>query len=224
MTSFTYSKETAKEESFQSGPISKTGDYLGRITQAYETVSTGGAVGLALDIVSDQGQRISHTIWHISKAGDTLDFGVAAINSLMSALSLRELKPKQNTIIQKWDFDTKSTKDVKVTGYPQLIDKHLGFVVQMVEYYKWKDGHATDAVGERGEVIRFFDADTRQTSSEKADGIDAAILDAWLPSLPVVKMLPGSRGAQIVAQAENKAPMAQSFSAADDDEWGDAPF
>jgi hypothetical protein len=222
--SFTLDQESIKSESFSAGRINQTGKYIGMALRAYEKVAASGSKAIHIDYITNDGKDGSFDIWHWSakNGGQPVEFQVKFLQTLMAALSIAELKPKENTTIEVYDFDSRGMVSKRVTSYPQLENKQFGTVWQMEEYKKQnlEDGQyiETGELGERAVCVRFFDASTGQTGKEKLEKTDPIAIDTYVDTLPDVKRLKLS-GAQIV-----KAQDAQVMAKADDFDSDDFPF
>jgi len=206
MTNFTFDESAIEKESVIGGRVTQSGDYTGRFTKVYETLGKDGAIGIRFDFVSDKGMDSSFTLWHTSKTGSSIDFQVDILQALMALMDLKELKGKPNTSIEVYDFNVGGVIAKNLTAYPQLIDKHIGVILQVEEYQKNNGG-----IGERANAVRFFDAKTRQTASEKLHDCEALMVDLIVSRLEPVKRLKLSPKAEqkaqdvkIIEQAKNQ--------------------
>jgi len=216
--SFTLDQNAVKSESFSGGRINATGKYIGLALRAYEKVAASGSKAIHLDYISNDGKDGSIDIWHWSakNGGQPVEFQVKFLQTLMASLSIAELKPKENTTIEVYEYASKGMVSKRVTSYPQLENKQFGTVWQMEEYEKQKIDEttgkyvSTGEIGERAVCLRFFDAATGQTGKEKLEKTDAVAIDAFIDDLDDVKRIKltpqqviKAQDAHIVSQAAN---------------------
>lgn len=215
---FTQNTE-ASEERFFGGRIEKTGATTGMFIRAYEEESANtGSKCLHLDFISNAGEDGTIRIWYYSGGKDAeIEMGKNTIEGiLMPLLKIPSLKSKPNDIIQVYDFNLGQTVDKKVTSFPQLCNKQIGVVWQRTVYKrnKQKDG---EWFGVNVEAVRYFDAETKQTSSEKVKDLPATLLEKYLDKLPDLKVPKdlqeqyyAKEDAHIMNQAKSQ-PSAQTY-------------
>lgn len=223
--SFTLDQDAVKSESFSGGRINTTGKYIGMALRAYEKIADSGSKAIHIDYITNDGKDGQIDIWHWSgkNGGQPVEFQIKLLQTLMAALSIPKLEPKENVTIEVYDFDAKGMVSKRVTAYPQLINKQFGTVWQVEEYEKQEKDSTGKYVGtgeikERVNCTRFFDAATGQTGKEKLEKTDPVAIDAYVDTLPDVKRLKLS-GAKIV-----KAQDAQIISKASDFNMDDDSF
>jgi len=231
MTSFTANKQDAQNESFSSGQI-KTGFHAGVITKAYERLSKSSAAkALHIDFMSFTGGFGSIDLWHTSGTGVQIDKNgkplpaIAQINQLMALLGIESLTPNPNGKVEVYDWNSKTTVEVRTPTYPQLINKTIGTVWQTEEYKKQeeKDGKWVDAspleIKERAVWLKFCDSQTRQSAGEFINSSEAKLIDQFLVGLDEVKRVKLSPAQLAIAadtDAVKKAPNDFEFN---DDEF-----
>jgi len=100
-----FTADKTKVRAFSAGTIKKTGFYPCTIVRAYDRKSLGTeSVALQLDMVTDQGESASASLWYIGRDGTSLDkngkelSALGQINDLMLLLEIEELKPKAGMV------------------------------------------------------------------------------------------------------------------------------
>lgn len=145
--------------------ISEAGKYIGTITRAEALNSTQGTQGLGLSFKTDTGQTADYLDIYTRKADGTELMGAKAVNAILACLKLRSAK--LGTVhCEKWDSETKRRVDVTVQGYPDLMGKRIGFLLQKELGTNQNTGKDT----ERMVIFGVFSPDTELTASEILDG------------------------------------------------------
>lgn len=176
----------SKKAAFVGGRLETTGAYTGSLTNCYKIVSKGGAEGVVFDAATDGGQSVSWTIWTVAKNGNPIDRGLSAIHGLMSILDLQNLKENSSHTAEVYDFELKGMVTKKVVGYPQAINKPVGFMIQM----EWNNYLTVDGVKKsrlQPVFVGWYDATTGATPREKITGVGVTAVKAWAESAPIAK-------------------------------------
>jgi hypothetical protein len=141
--------------------IRESGKYVGIITRAEKLVSRDkGTIGLGLSFKSDTGQTAEYLdIYHTKADGEALS-GLKTVNAILCCTKTSEAIDGP-IIVDKWDSKTKTRVQVKVDGYPALMGKRLGLLLQQVLETD-QDGKDRDRV----QVFAVFNAETEMTASE----------------------------------------------------------
>lgn len=138
--------------------IRESGKYIGTITRAEKLESGKGTQGLGLSFKADNGQSADYLdLYHTKGDGEALR-GLKMVNAIMCCAKVNEAAegPIQ---CEKWK-DGGRTK-VTVNGYPALMGKRIGFLLQKVLE---TDQNGKDR--EKVEVFGVFSAETELTASE----------------------------------------------------------
>lgn len=141
--------------------IRESGKYVGVITRAEKLEAGTGTVGLGLSFKADSGQTAEYLdLYHTKGNGETLS-GLKTVNAILCCTKVSEATegPIQ---CEKWQDGGRQR--VTVTGYPALMGKRVGFLLQQVL--------ETDKSGkdrEKVQIFAVFNADTELTASEMYD-------------------------------------------------------
>ena len=121
--------------------IEASGKYLGIITRAEQVTSKKGTKGVDLSFKADTGKTSDYlTIWTHNGEGKQLQ-GFNALMALMTCVSVRELKA-ENGEVEKYDQATQKRIKVIVPLFKDLMNKPVGFLLQMEEYARAAGGTA----------------------------------------------------------------------------------
>lgn len=192
------SVDTSDKDVLGGRTLLPTNLYEGKIEAAWLTAATSGAI--AFNYIAKIGATsLRQTVYITNK--DKQDFfvdkktsekkimpGAAQINSLVKLLtgknSLKELTT-ESRVLNLYDYDAKKEVPTKVDAFVDLHGRNVLFAVehQIVDKsVKGGDGKyvASGETREQNEVTKFFDADTRQTATEKAGNSTAEFATKWL--------------------------------------------
>jgi hypothetical protein len=141
--------------------IRETGKYIGVITRAEALLSDKGTKGLGLSIRTADGQTADYLDIYTHNANGEPLSGAKTVNAIMACLKLRELADGRIKC-EKWDKAAGKRQQFDVEGYPDLMEKRLGFLLQK----ELGTNNRTGADTERMVVFGVFSADTELTASE----------------------------------------------------------
>ena len=156
--------------------IRESGKYIGTITRAEKLTAGTGTVGLGLSFKADSGQTADYLdLYHTKGDGETLS-GLKTVNAILCCAKVSEAAEGQIQC-EKWQD---GAQRVTVTGYPALMGKRIGFLLQQV-LETGKDGKDREKV----QIFAVFNPDTELTASEMYDKKTkperlASMLDALL--------------------------------------------
>ena len=161
----TLNTNSAKAADSIASGITDAGKYVGVITRAESLTSTRGTQGLGLSFRTDTGQSADYLDIYTRKADGTELMGAKAVNAILACLKLRGAK--LGTIqCEKWDSEAKQRTKVTVQGYPDMMGKRIGLLLQ-----KELGTHSeTGAATEKMVIFGVFSPDTELTASEILDG------------------------------------------------------
>lgn len=152
-------KEAARADQIASA-ITETGKYVGIITRAEKLRSQKGTEGLGLSFKADGGETADYLdLYTANASGETLP-SMKVVQALLGCLQLRGAQDGQIKC-SKWNKDTRQREDVTVPGYPDLMGKRIGLLLQV--------SMETDQEGKdrpRMQIFGVFQADTELTVSE----------------------------------------------------------
>lgn len=178
----TLNTQQAREAGNISERITESGYYEGIITRAELVTSKQGTRGVELAIKTDDGATADYlSLWMKNASGDEL-YGLKAVQSLLVCLKLRAC-PAGEIHAMKFDKSANKSVDTLLSGYPAMMDKRIGLVLQK-ELYSKNDGKE----GEKFNIISFAEAGTRYSAAEILDkAIDAVAIEKalhWLEKNP----------------------------------------
>lgn len=192
--------------------ITETGKYIGTITRAEKLVSKNKTEGLGLSFKADDGSTSNYLdIWIRKDNGDEL-FGIKTVNALMACLKLRKAEEGQIEC-EKWDRDAGAMVKVRVDGYPEIMGKRIGLLLQQsIE----TDQHGKDQ--DRIGIYAVFQPDTELTASEVLDGKTAPErLPKLLQSLMSNPVRDNRKNKGAAPSTSPSAPRPSGFGGMDDD-------
>lgn len=148
-----------------SGVIRETGKYLGIITRAEKLNSKNGVEGLGLSFKSDDGATASYLDLYTIKPDGTKLFGHNLVQSLLCVTRVKDAAEGPITF-EKWDNEVREVVKATGNGYPALMGKRVGVILQK----ELQSHYQTGADVERINVVGFFEAASGLTASEILDG------------------------------------------------------
>lgn len=155
---------SAKAADSIASAIRESGKYIGTITRAEKLVSKNGTKGIGLSFRASDGSTADYLdIYYQKGNGETLA-GLKTVNAIMACLKLREAKVGRIKF-ERWNKDTRKREPVEADGYPDLMGKRIGLLLQKEL--------ATNQYGddvERMVIFGVFSAETELTASEILDG------------------------------------------------------
>lgn len=147
------------------GMIRESGRYVGTITRAEALVSKNGVQGLGLSFKNDNGQSASYLdIYTVKKNGEMLR-GFDLVQAILVCLGLKAADDGE-IHFDRWDNDERKLVPAKASGYPALMGKKIGLLLQMELQTNPNTGSDT----ERLNIVVAFQAATGLTASEILDG------------------------------------------------------
>ncbi len=157
--------ESAKQADSIASSIREPGKYIGIITRAEKLRSAKGTAGLGLSFKSGDGATADYLdIYTTKDNGDALA-GAKTVNALLACLKLREVSEGQITC-EKWSKATNKREKVTVGGYPDMMGKRIGLLLQKELGTNSQNGSDTTKMV----VFGVFSAETELTASEILEG------------------------------------------------------
>jgi hypothetical protein len=147
-----------------SSTIRETGKYIGIITRAEKLTSEKGTEGLGLSIKTDDGATANYLdVYTIKPTGEKL----RGFNIAQAILCCTRTKSAAEGEIHfdRWDKEAKQMIEVAAPGYPSLMGKRIGFLLQK----ELATNTNTGADTERLNIFGVFEADTELTATEILD-------------------------------------------------------
>lgn len=170
--------EARKADSISSA-IRESGKYIGTITRAEKLLSKNNVEGLGLSFKSDDGSTANYLDLYTVKPDGEVLRGMGFVQAI---LCCTRTKAAEDGIIsfEKWDADAKAVVKTQAPGYPALMGKRIGLLLQK----ELATNNKTQADTERLNIFAVFEADTELTSSEILDGKTTPVqLDKMMQSL-----------------------------------------
>lgn len=157
----TFNPQVAATADQVNSAIRESGKYIGTITRAEKLLSTQGSQGLGLSFKTDDGSTADYLdLYTVNANGDVLP-SMKAVQAILGCLQLRQAK-EGKIECEKYDKATKSRKKVVVDGYPEMMGKRIGLLLQKELSTNNKTGEDSDRVI----VFGVFQHDTELTVSE----------------------------------------------------------
>lgn len=199
-----FDPNTAKEADKISSAIRETGKYIGTITRAEKLLSTKGTQGLGLSFKADSGETADYLdLYTINQEGTALP-SYKTVQAIIGCLQLREVQ-EGKIKCEKYNKDAKKREEVVVDGYPQMVGKRIGFLLQKELATNNTNGQDV----ERMIVYGVFNADTELTISEMlARKTTPETLPKMLEQLMARPVRDSRKGAPATTHYESPAPSA----------------
>lgn len=155
--------EARKGDSYSS-IIKETGKYVGVLTRAEKLVSSQGTKGVGLSFKSDDGASASYLDVYTHRADGSALWGANIIQALLCCVGVKDAAEGPITF-DKWDKEVGEVVKTTAPGYPALMGKRIGLLLQRELATNDKTGADTD----RMNIVSVFQAATGLTSSEILD-------------------------------------------------------
>lgn len=179
------------------GGILPTNIYGSKISMAYLTESTKGAIGVVLHLMTPSQQNIRGTVWITNRNKETYyvkDNEKRALPGflLMNSLGLLtvgkevlQLDQEEKTVMV-YDFDAKKELPTNVPVLVELLNQEIYTAVEhrIVDSTTLNTStgkyEPTGKTRETNEIVKFFRASDKKTVSEVQAQEDATFFDKWL--------------------------------------------
>lgn len=140
--------------------IKESGKYIGVITRAEKLVAGTGTEGLGLSFKANNGQTADYLdLYHTKGNGETLS-AFKTVNAILCCAKVMEAKDGRIKC-EKWVKESGQREMVEVPGYPDLMGKRIGFLLQKTLE---TDNKGKDI--ERLQIFAVFNAESELTASE----------------------------------------------------------
>lgn len=156
--------EARKADNFSS-IIRETGKYVGVITRAEKLLSSKGTEGVGLSFKTDDGATASYLDVYTQKANGEKLWGYNIVQSILCCTKTKNADEGEITF-DKWDREVGEMVKAKAVGYPSLMGKRVGLLLQRVLETNETNGKDVDRVN----IVAVFEAATGLTASEILDG------------------------------------------------------
>jgi single-strand DNA-binding protein len=141
--------------------ITEAGMYRGVITRAEKLLSKKETQGVGFSFKSDAGETATYLDLYTVNADGKILPSFATVSAIMACCKLREANDGIITF-EKWDKDAREMVETKAEGYPDLMGKRIGLLLQKELSTNEENGKDT----ERMVIYGVFEADTGFTASE----------------------------------------------------------
>jgi len=154
--------QLAKDADNINAGIKETGKYVGTITRAEKLVSKDkGTIGLGLSIKTEDGLSADYLdIWHTRGDGSELS-GLKTVNAILCCTKTSEAQEGPINV-ERWDNKTGKREKTSTSGYPGLMGKKVGLLLQKQLETNNRTGKDVERVG----IFAVFNAETELTASE----------------------------------------------------------
>jgi hypothetical protein len=162
--SLTLNANEARQADRLNTAIKETGKYIGVITRAEKLLSKQGTEGFGLSIKTDDGATANYLdLYTVNSKGETLP-SMATVQAILCCTRTKEAN-EGSINFEKWDSDAKAVVKVTANGYPDLMGKRIGLLLQRELSTNTTNGNDVDRVI----VAGVFEADSELTASEILD-------------------------------------------------------
>jgi hypothetical protein len=161
---FNLDANAARSADNKSAFIDEAGKYIGDFTRAeYMEKQETGSTGIGFTYKTRDGAEGNFYVNLTYQHGTRNDGGYAMVNAIMACLKLRTVGAPQPIKFEKWDSDLKQRVEVTAPGFPELMGKPIGLLLQM-------EIEKTSTTGmERPIIYAPFSAESEKTASEILD-------------------------------------------------------
>lgn len=155
--------EARKADNFSS-VIRDSGKYVGTITRAEKLLSKNGVEGVGLSFKTDDGASANYLdVYTVKPDGQKLR-GYNIVQALLCCARVRSADEGTITF-ERWDSEERRMVQATATGYPSLMGKRIGFLLQKELQTHQNTGEDV----ERLNIVAVFEAATGLSSSEILD-------------------------------------------------------
>lgn len=164
MSGLTLDVNEARKADSVSSVIRETGKYIGVITRAEKLTSTKGTQGLGLSFKADDGSTANYLdLYTVNASGEKLR-GLGIVQAILCCTRTKQADEGSITF-DSWDKEAKQMVKKNAPGYPSLMGKRIGLLLQK----ELATNDRTGADTERLNIFGVFDADSEFTASEILD-------------------------------------------------------
>lgn len=162
--SLTLDTTEARKADSVSSAITSAGKYTGVITRAEKLTSKNGVAGLGLSFKADDGSTANYLDLYTTKPNGEKLRGMGFVQAILVCTRTREAVDGE-IIFDRWDKDAGAVIKAKAPGYPSLMGKRIGLLLQE----ELSTNNKTGADVNRVNIFGVFEADTELVSSEILD-------------------------------------------------------
>lgn len=209
MSGLTLDANEARQADRVNQSIKASGKYVGVITRAEKLLSKKNTEGLGLSFKTDDGATANYLdLYTVNAEGKVLP-SMATVQAILCCTRTKEANEGEITF-EKWDKEAGQVIKTKAEGYPSLMGKRIGLLLQQELSTNITNGKDVD----RMVIYAVFEADTELTASE--------ILDKKTQPEKLEKMLQSLMAKPVNDRREGAArAVGGSSSSAPSDPFGD---
>jgi hypothetical protein len=157
------SNDARKADNFAS-VIRETGKYVGTITRAEKLLSKNKVEGVGFSFKTDDNASANYLdLYTVKPDGDRLR-GYSIVQAILCCTRTKNAEDGRITF-EKWDSDERRMVAATADGYPALMGKRIGLVLQRELGTNQNTGEDTDRLN----IVAVFEASTGLTASEILD-------------------------------------------------------
>lgn len=161
---FALDQNAARAADNKSAFIDEAGKYVGAFTRAeYMEKSDTGSTGIGFTFKTREGAEAQFYVNLTYQHGTRNKGGYDLINALMACMQLLKVGDPKPVEVEKWDSETKQRVKTTVNGFPDLMNKPVGLLLQMEIEKNSQNGNA------RPTIYAPFSAESEKTASEICD-------------------------------------------------------
>jgi len=203
----------AKNADKTSSIIRETGKYVGIITRAEKLRSQNGTEGVGFSFKTDDGSTANYLDVYTVKADGKELWGNNIVQAILCCTRVKDA-PEGEIAFERWDSEVREMVPTKAPGYPALMGKRIGLILQK----EIQSHYQTGADQERINIVRVFEADTGLTSSEILEGkTKPQKVDEFMKTLLPVRDSRKKGAASVVTLSQQQAAAGQKSSEFDED-------
>jgi hypothetical protein len=215
MSSLTLDTKEARKADTVNASIRESGKFTGVITRAEKLLSKNNVEGFGLSFKSDDGSTANYLdLYTVKPDGEKLR-GLGFVQAILCCTRTKEATEGTITF-EKWDGEAKAMVKATADGYPALMGKRIGLLLQK----ELATNNKTFADVERLNVFGVFEADSEMTASEI---LDKKTHPEQLSKLVQALMAKPVRDTRVKTASSGHAPATAGGGAFDDFEE-DIPF
>lgn len=161
---FNLDPNAARAADNKSAFIDEAGKYIGHFTRAeYMEKKETGSTGIGFTYKTNAGAEAQFYVNLSYQHGTRNDGGHALLNAIMACLQLRRVEAPRTITVEKWNSDSQQREKVQTYGFPELMDKPIGLLLQMEIEKNSEKGNP------RPTIYAPFSAESEKTASEILD-------------------------------------------------------
>ncbi len=158
--------DDARKGDTVSNVLRESGKYVGTITRAEKLISRNNVEGLGLSIKTDDGCTANYLDVYTVRLSDGEKLrGYHLVQALLACLKMRDVE-EGSIEAEKWDASARALVRTHLEGYPALMGKRIGVILQR----ELSTNQSTGADADRLILIGVFDPQTNLTASEILGG------------------------------------------------------